>query len=116
MNIHCFLSIILIISLLYVVYLIYTNNDLQMSYEFKQSIKREFFVTDSGIMMHFLGIEVNQSTNGISIHQKTYVTRILSRFGMEGCNKVRRRITPPCRLVKVENGKASNATSYKQMV
>ncbi|MCH84174.1 copia-type polyprotein, partial [Trifolium medium] len=45
-----------------------------------------------------------------------YAAEILSRFDMQKCNKVCSLIVPDCKLVKTENGKASDARQYKQMV
>jgi hypothetical protein len=59
-----------------------------MIHEFKQSMMKEFAMTDLGKMEYFLGIEVNQSEKGIFIHQQKYAAEVLSRFGMENCNKV----------------------------
>ncbi|MCH94322.1 copia-type polyprotein [Trifolium medium] len=108
-------SKILIVSL-YVDDLIYTENDSQMMEAFKESMKKKFAMTDLGKMKYFLGIEVSQSNEGIFICQQKYAADILSRFGMDNCNKVCSPIVPGCRLVKNENGKASNARLYKQMV
>jgi hypothetical protein len=72
-------------------------------------------MTDLGKMKYFLGIEVNQSNEGIFIHQQKYAAEILSRFGMENCNKVCSPIVPGCKLIKNENGKACDAKQYKQI-
>jgi hypothetical protein len=106
---------ILIVSL-YVDDLIYTGNDSFMIKEFKSSMQGEFAMTDLGRMKYFLGIEIVQNRNGIFIHQQKYATEILSRFGMENCNKVCSPIVPGCKLVKDELGKVDDATTYKQMV
>lgn len=42
-----------------------------------------------------------------------YTAEILSKFGMKGCNKVCNPIVPGYKLVKDENGKASDATIFK---
>jgi hypothetical protein len=106
---------ILIVSL-YVDDLIYTGNDLKMIEEFKESMKGRFAMTDLGKMRYFLGVEVSQNEKGIFIFQHKYASEILSRFGMKECNKVCSPIVPGCKLVKDENGKASDSTTYKQMV
>jgi hypothetical protein len=103
---------ILIVSL-YVDDLIYTGNDVDMMHEFKQSMMKEFAMTDLGKMKYFLGIEVNQSEKGIFIHQQKYAAEVLRRFGMENCNKVCSPIVPGCKLIKNENGKACDARQYK---
>jgi hypothetical protein len=79
-------------------------------------MKKKFAMTDLGKMRYFLGMEVNQSNEGIFMHQCEYATEILSRFGMENCNKVCSPIVPGCRLTKNESGKAADASDYKQMV
>ncbi|PNX81311.1 copia-type polyprotein [Trifolium pratense] len=106
---------ILIVSI-YVDDLIYTGNDTAMMNEFKASMKDKFAMTDLGKMKYFLGVEVNQGKQGIFIHQQKYSAEILKRFGMEDCNKVCSPIVTGCKLVKDENGKPTDATTYKQMI
>lgn len=55
---------ILIVSI-YVDDLLFTGNDEEMLNQFKCSMKREFDMTDLGMMQYFLGIEVIQSDSGI---------------------------------------------------
>lgn len=105
----------IVIVRLYVDDLIYTDNDLQMMDKFIQSMKGEFFITYLG-MRYFLRIEVNKGNDGIFIYQHNYAAEILSSFGMEGCKKVCSHIVPSYKLVKDENGKAFDATIFKQMV
>ncbi|CAJ2658384.1 unnamed protein product [Trifolium pratense] len=106
---------ILIVSI-YVDDLIYTGNDVLMMDEFKASMKEKFAMTDLGKMKYFLGVEVSQSEQGIFIYQHKYSAEILKRFGMMDCNKVCSPIVTGCKLVKDENGKATDATTYKQMI
>jgi hypothetical protein len=106
---------VLIVSL-YVDDLIYTGNDDELIVAFKKSMREMFAMTDLGKMKYFLGIEVNQSDQGIFIYQQKYATEILSRFGMEDCNGVCSPIVPGCKLVKDEKGKATDATMYKKMI
>ncbi|PNX60329.1 putative copia-type protein, partial [Trifolium pratense] len=92
---------ILVVSL-YVDDLIYTGNNQGLMDEFKSSMKKKFAMTDLGKMRFFLGVEVNQSSNGIFITQQKYAAEVLSRFGMEHCNQVSSPIVPGCKLVKDE--------------
>ncbi|GAU28453.1 hypothetical protein TSUD_55040 [Trifolium subterraneum] len=105
----------LVVSL-YVDDLIYTGNDQTLMNEFKSSMKRKFAMTDLGKMRYFLGVEVNQTLEGIFMHHQKYANKILVRFGMESSNSVCSPIVPGCKLTKNENGKAAGATSYKHMV
>jgi hypothetical protein len=96
--------------------MIYTGNNQRLMKDFKSSMKKRFAMTDLGKMRYFLGVEVNQSSEGIFMHQHKYSTEILSRFGMEDCNGVGSPIVPGCRLTKNDGGKAADASEYKQMV
>ncbi|TXG57833.1 hypothetical protein EZV62_015662 [Acer yangbiense] len=92
---------ILIVSL-YVDDLIFTSNDESMLVKFKNSIKLEFDMTDSGKMKYFLGVEVLQNSEGIYISQRKYAKEVLERFGMEKSNSVKNPIVPSVRLMKDE--------------
>ncbi|GJV88201.1 retrovirus-related pol polyprotein from transposon TNT 1-94 [Tanacetum coccineum] len=62
---------ILIVSI-YVDDLLFTGDDDELLDEFKQSMKKEFDMTDLGRMRYFLGIEVVQKNDGIFICQRKY--------------------------------------------
>lgn len=62
---------ILIVSI-YVDDLLFTGDDDELLTEFKQSMKKEFDMTDLGRMRYFLGIEVVQRNDGIFICQRKY--------------------------------------------
>jgi hypothetical protein len=106
----------ILIVRLYVDDLIVTGNDLSMIEKFKSSMKKKFDMSDLGKMRYFLGVEVCQDHKGIFIFQQKYANEILTRFGMENCNKVCNPIVPGCKLVKNERGQSTDATMYKQMV
>lgn len=83
---------------------------------FKQSMKREFDMTDLGKMRYFFGIEVLQQDDGIFIHQKKYLQEILDRFGMTKSNSVLNPIVPGAKLGKDSNGESVDNTFFKQMI
>lgn len=62
-----------IIMSLYVDDLIYAGNDPMMCEQFKKSMKCEFEMTDLGKMKYFIGVEVHQSSHGITLSQAQYV-------------------------------------------
>ncbi|XP_020249277.1 uncharacterized protein LOC109826668 [Asparagus officinalis] len=84
--------------------------------EFKNSMLREFDVTDLGRMSFFLGIEVLQRSDGIYICQRKYALEVLKRFRMENNNSVHNPIFPGCKSFKDENGARVDETQFKQMV
>ena len=51
----------------------------------KRKLAAEFEMKDLGMMHYFLGIEVWQNVDGISLGQGKYVVDILKRFGMMEC-------------------------------
>jgi len=67
-------------------------------------------------MSFFLGVEVKQSEEGISMSQAKYEREILSRFGMENCKLVQSPIVPSSKLSKEGNDEMVDETYYKQMV
>jgi len=94
----------------------FTRNDTLMFDNFKISMMDDFEMTDLGQMYYFLGIDVVQSSAGISISQKKYLQEILNRFSMEECNHVTTPTEFGVKLTKDEEAKKVNSTLYKQIV
>jgi hypothetical protein len=106
----------LLIVCLYVDDLIFTGNDEDMFKVFKQSMMKEFEMTDLGKMKFFLGIEVTQSAGGIFICQRKFAREVLVRFGMDDCNSVQIPIIPGTKLTRDDGGAKIDSTYYKQMI
>lgn len=87
-----------------------------MMSNFKESMQKEFDMTDLGRMRFFLGIEVVQSPTGIYICQRKYAMEVLKRFGMEDSNSVCNPIVPGHKLNKDEGGVKVDETQFKQIV
>lgn len=105
---------VLIVNI-YVDDLIYTGDNEDMLLEFKQSMKREFEMSDLGRMRFFLGIEVLQTSKGTHISQQKYAEEILRKFEMENCNSV---INPmvPGSILAANEGARTNVTRFKQLI
>ena len=69
------------ILLLYVDYFFVTSMDGLIA-DTKRNLVSEFEMKDLGMMHYFLGMEVWQNADGISLGQGKYVVEILKRFGM----------------------------------
>ena len=106
----------IIIVSIYVDDLIFTRNDEAMLSEFKNSMLREFDMSDLGRMRFFLGIEVLQQSDGIYICQRRYALEVLKRFGMMESNSVGNPIVPGAKISRDENGITVDETHYKQLV
>jgi len=96
--------------------LLYTGNSSEMFKELKQSMFREFEMTNNGLMSYFLGIEVKQQHDGIFISQKKYMKEILEKFKMESCNSVSTPIETSIKLSKEGDDRVIEPTLYKSLV
>ena len=99
----------MIMVCLYVDDLIFTGSNKAMLKMFKQSMMREFEMSD-------LDIKIVQSDSGVFISQRKYVQEILDKFKMENCNSVTTPIDKSMKLVKDQGGKEVDSTLYKQIV
>eukprot|EP00253_Pinus_taeda_P012840 PITA_12840 len=106
----------ILIVVLYVDDLIFTSNDAFLIADFKVVMKSEFEMTDLGFLRYFLGIEVDQSENGVLISQVKYVEAVLKRFNMQDSKAA---VTPTVmglKLTKEDNNKDFDPSSYKSIV
>jgi hypothetical protein len=53
---------------------------------FKAAMKEQFDMSDLGLLCFYLGVEVRQDANGITLRQAHYAERILELGEMVGCN------------------------------
>lgn len=72
----------LLIVCIYVDDLVFTGNSHEMIETFKNLMKVKFEMTDIGLLHYFLGIEVKQERNKISISQQKYAKDLLKRFNI----------------------------------
>ncbi|KAK1414596.1 hypothetical protein QVD17_30343 [Tagetes erecta] len=72
----------ILIVCIYVDDLIFTGNSEVQIMSFKESMKKEFEMTDLGLMHYFLGIQVSQSEHEVTLSQGKYAQDLLKRFNM----------------------------------
>jgi hypothetical protein len=104
----------ILIVCLYVDDLIFTG-DLSID-DFKNAMKTEFEMTDLGLMKYFLGIEVDQSDDGIFICQTKYENEVLKRFRMLNCKPATTPMATGTKLSKDDVGSYVDPTLYKKLV
>jgi hypothetical protein len=104
----------ILIVCLYVDDLIFTG-DLSVD-DFKNAMKTEFEMTDLGLMNFFLGIEVDQSDDGIFICQTNYANEVLKRFRMLNCKPAATPMATGIKLSKYDEGSYVDPTLYKRLV
>ena len=69
-----------------------------------------------GEIKFFVGLQIQQSKNGIYITQSKYIKEILKKFGMEDSKSVG---TPMCtglKLTKDDDSKEVDHTFYRSMI
>eukprot|EP00253_Pinus_taeda_P023395 PITA_23395 len=79
-------------------------------------MKSDFEMTDLGFLRYFLGIEVDQSENGVFISQDKYVEAVLKRFNMQNSKAA---VTPTVvglKLTKEDSSKDFDPKLYKSIV
>jgi hypothetical protein len=54
--------------------------------KFKKEMAAEFKMSDLGLLRCYLGIEVRQGVDGITLSQGAYACKILEKVGLAGCN------------------------------
>ena len=66
----------------YVDDLIITGGDMEVLGRLKREMSKTFKMSDLGLLSYYLDIEVQQSTNGITICQGAYVKKLLDTAGL----------------------------------
>jgi hypothetical protein len=105
-----------IILCLYVDDLIFMGTSISLVKEFKEEMKSEFEMSDLGEMQYFLGMQIRQTTEGISICQTKYVEDMLRRFNMQNCKVVSTPLVVGRKLMKEDESSLCDATLYRSMV
>nr|GFA89042.1 uncharacterized mitochondrial protein AtMg00810-like [Tanacetum cinerariifolium] len=82
----------------------------------KDLMVKRFEMTMMGEMKFFLGLQVNQFSNGIFINQSEYILDILKRFGMKNYDTVPTPMVEQAKLKLVLIGKPVNHSDYQSMI
>ena len=104
----------ILIVCLYVDDLIFTSNlSIDM---FKSAMKREFEMTDLGLMEFFHGIEVTQNEKGVFICQNKYAQNVTRLFRMVNCSPISRPMTMGTKLSREDNEIEFDSTQFRKLV
>lgn len=79
----------LLIVVVYVDDLLVTGSSLVAISKFKEEMATKFEMSDLGKLTYYLGIEVLQHNDGITLTQERYVSKILKEAEMGECNAVK---------------------------
>ncbi|XP_023738700.1 uncharacterized mitochondrial protein AtMg00810-like [Lactuca sativa] len=105
-----------LIAVVYVDDLIVTGSSEELVAEFKRRMLKSFDMSDLGTLSYYLGIEVYQDKDGITIGQAGYAEKILQIAGMGECNPSEYPMEPRLGLTKDEDGVPVNATEYGRLI
>ncbi|KAG7582944.1 Zinc finger CCHC-type superfamily [Arabidopsis suecica] len=100
----------------YVDDLFVTGTSLDAINDFKSEMSSRFDMSDLGKLSYYLGIEVVQHAEGITLNQTRYANKILEEAGMKDCNRVHTPMEIGLKLSKCENEKEVDATTFRKNV
>ena len=78
----------------------------------KRRLVVEFEMKYLGMMHYFLGMEVSQNADGISLGQGKYVVEILKRFRMMDCKAMTTSMTSNLKLLSDASSESVDAMIY----
>lgn len=83
---------------------------------FKEEMNTKFEMSDLGLLTYYLGIEVNQQPDGISLKQEAYAKTLLIKTRMQDCNPSKSPMEHKLQLRKNEESEMVNPTEYRSIV
>jgi hypothetical protein len=89
------------------------DNDIDI---FKQEMHERLWMSDLGLLSYYLGIEVCQNNNGITLCQSAYAFNLLEKTGMKDCNLSQTLMEAHLKLSKTSSDQAVDAIEYHSIV
>lgn len=83
---------------------------------FKQQMKNEFEMSDLGLLSYYLGIEVHQKRDCVTLRQSAYAWKVLLQFGMADYNMTKCPMEPKLHLRKDSEGTVVDPTEFRRVV
>jgi hypothetical protein len=83
---------------------------------FKTEMKMLFQMSDLGLLSLYLGIEVHQDDDAITLRQAHYAESILELAAMAGCNAVQMPMEERLKLSRKSTASEVDATHYRRLV
>uniref|UniRef100_A0ACD5TXY1 Uncharacterized protein n=1 Tax=Avena sativa TaxID=4498 RepID=A0ACD5TXY1_AVESA len=84
--------------------------------EFKEQMMKMYSMSDLGLLSYYLGIEVNQTAEAITLCQSSYARNIVELMGMESCNPCQTPMENRLKLTKNDGSVAVDPTEYRSIV
>jgi hypothetical protein len=109
---------VIIFGLIYVDDIIVASSTPNATQVLLKQLDQEFALKDLGELSYFLGIEVNQTKNGIMLTQEKYAGDLLKRVGMSNCKGVSTPLAANEKLLATKGVPLGlvDATQYRSIV
>ncbi|CAA0836931.1 cysteine-rich RLK (RECEPTOR-like protein kinase) 8 [Striga hermonthica] len=83
---------------------------------FKREMAARFRMSDLGQLSYYLGMEVKQGRDSITLCQRAYAGKLLKRSGMADCKSCMTLMEERLKLTKASTAEKVNATLYRSIV
>jgi hypothetical protein len=84
--------------------------------DFKEEMKKAFLMSDLGLLSFYLGIEVCQDADSITLWQTHYTKKILEMAGMADCKAATTLMEERLRLSRDSTMEDVDVTQYRRIV
>jgi len=100
----------------YVDDLIISGPDVRDIGAFKKEMMKKFSMSDLGLLSYYLGIEVKQAADGITLCQSSYAMKILEAAGMTECNSCETPMECRLKLIKLKDKDPVKPIEYRSII
>ena len=108
-------SDILIVQI-YVDDIIFGSTNEMLCKDFESCLKKEFRMSMMRELNYFLGLQINQKSDGIFMHQAKYTRELIKKFGLEDAKTSKTLMAITTKLDKDEQGKNIDIKLYRSMI
>ena len=84
--------------------------------QFKDEMETKFEMSDLGRLTYYLGIEVIQHVDGITLRQERYASKILAETGMDECNPAQVPMDMNLKLAKSQEERSVDEKKYRRSI
>ncbi|KAI3510618.1 hypothetical protein L1887_17750 [Cichorium endivia] len=106
----------LIVVQIYVDDIIFGSTSEDLSTAFANLMKSKFKMSMMGELKFFLGLQVNQISTGIFIHQEKYIKSLLKKYSMENASVAKTPMSTSFKLDSDLSGKSVDQKTYRGMI
>jgi hypothetical protein len=84
--------------------------------KFKREMTDRFKMSDLGLLAYYLGMEVTQRNDEITLYQSAYAAKLLEKAGMMGCTTSQVPMEPRLKLSKASPNPPVDVTLYRSII